>query len=405
MLKKLRIKFVCINMTIITIMLIFIFYTIIHITQKNLEQNNLQMMQEIASDPLSLTKPGDSSAIRLPYFTLKLDNQRNILETGSSYSMLTDRAYFEDLIDASYALPEKTGILQDYHLCYMQVSTPTSHLLIFMDISTEISTMEHLTRNCILIGMISFFVFLGISIFFANWAVRPVDRAWTQQKQFIADASHELKTPLTVILTNAELLKAPVYDSEQQKHFTDHILIMAKQMQELVEGLLELSRIDNGSLKTIMRNLDLSLMTENALYPFEPLYFENKLTLHTEIEPGIQVHGSEGHLKQVLDILLDNAMHYSNVSSEVTVTLKRQKMYCTLSVRSHGDSLPEEELKNIFKRFYRTDQSRKRSDNYGLGLSIAKSIVEEHRGKIWAKSREGVNTFHVRLQCLQKNII
>lgn len=397
MLKKLRIKFVCINMTIITIMLIFILYTVIHFTQKSLEQTNIQMMQEIANDPLYLTRPGDGSAIRLPYFTLKLDQNRNILETSSSYDTLTSESYFKALIDASFSSSEKTGILKDYNLRFMQISTPTGLFLIYMDISTEISTIQNLTRNCILIGIISFFIFLGISIFFANWAVRPVDKAWTQQKQFIADASHELKTPLTVILTNAELLKAPDYDTEHRIHFTDNILVMAKQMQSLVEGMLELSRIDNGSMKTVMHNLDFSSLVETSLYPFEPLYFEQGLELLSEIDNGIQTYGSESHLKQVVEILLDNAQKYAAPSSQVTIKLQRQKLYCTLSIQSHGDTLSDEDLKNIFKRFYRTDKTRSRSGSYGLGLSIAKSIIDEHHGKIWAESQEGINTFYVRL--------
>ncbi|MGN0422629.1 MAG: sensor histidine kinase [Lachnospiraceae bacterium] len=402
MLKKLRIKFVCINMTIITIMLVSILYTVIHFTQANLEQTNTQMLQEIASNPLYLSRPGDPSNIRLPYFTLKTDNNGNILESASSYYNLSDNSFFRELIDTSFSEPEKTGVLKDYNLRYLRVSTPASQFLIFMDISSEISAIENLTRNCIIIGIISFFAFLGISIFFANWAVRPVEKAWTQQKQFIADASHELKTPLTVILTNTELLKSPDYDGKRKASFSDNISIMAKQMQGLVEGLLELSRIDNGSMKTAMQTIDFSALVQNSVYLYEAIYFENELELTSDIENRIQVKGNEDHLKQVLEIFLDNALKYASAPSEVHVTLQRQRLFCILSVRSMGDSISEEDLKKIFQRFYRIDKSRNHSENYasesyGLGLSIAKSIVEEHHGKIWAESKNGVNTFYVRL--------
>ena len=399
MLKKLRIKFVCINMAIVTIMLVFILCTVVHFTRKNLEQTNIQMMQEIATNPLYLAKPGDISNTRLPYFTLTLDNKGNILETNNYYT-LSDRDFFEELITVSSSDSGETGILKDYHLRYMRVTTPSSQFLIFMDISTEMSTIEDLTHNCILIGIFSFFAFLGISIFFANWAIKPVDRAWRQQKQFIADASHELKTPLTVILTNTELLQSPDYDNRQKSTFSENIRIVAKQMQGLVEGLLNLSRIDNGSMKMIMQDFDLSALTENIICLFEPLYFEHELELNTEIDPGIHIRGSESHLREVLDILLDNALKYATSPSRVTVCLKEQKHSCILSVQSVGETMTETDLKNIFRRFYRIDKCRNRSGSYGLGLSIAESIIKEHHGKIWAESRGGVNTFFVRLGCL-----
>lgn len=397
MLKKLRIKFVCINMTIITIMLVFILCMVIHFTKNSIEQTNIQMMQEIAADPLHLSEPGANYSARLPYFTLKLDNNGNLLEANSPYYNLSDRTYVEKLTDVSSSFHESTGILKDYQLRFMDISTPAGHFLIFMDISTEISTINNLTRNCILIGIFSFFAFLGISIFFANWAVKPVDEAWTHQKQFIADASHELKTPLTVILTNAELLKSGDYDNRQNTRFSDSILIMAKQMQGLVEGLLELSRIDNSSMKTMMQTLNFSALTENIIYLFEPVYFENGLELNSEIDSDIHIKGSENHLKQVIEILLDNALKYSVSSSQVHVTLQKQRTYCVFSVKNCGEHITDDDLKNIFKRFYRIDKSRNRAGSYGLGLSIAESILAEHHGKIWAESKGEENTFFVRL--------
>ncbi|MGN0406265.1 MAG: sensor histidine kinase [Bariatricus sp.] len=400
MLKKLRIKFVCINMTIITIMLVFILCTIIHFTRQNMERADLQMMQEIAADPLSLMHPSYASPVRLPYFSLKVTSGGELVEANSIYYNLSDKSFLTQLADASFSASENTGLLEDYHLRFLHVATPTDHFLIFLDISTEITTLENLTRNCILIGIASFFVFLGISIFFANWAVRPVEQAWKQQKQFIADASHELKTPLTVIRTNAELLPSPDFTPEQKHRFSDNILTMSRQMQGLVEGMLELSRIDSSSQKADMQNIDFSALVENALYPFEPLFFENGLELDSEIDREVRVRGSENHLKQVVEILLDNALKYAVSPSQVKVKLQRHKLDCVFSVSSHGDTISEENLKNIFRRFYRMNESRSWDGSYGLGLSIAQSIVIEHHGKIWAESKDGINTFFVRLRIL-----
>lgn len=402
MLKKLRIKFICINMAIITLMLAVIFCLVIYFTHSSLEQSNQQMLQEIAADPLYLARPGDTSRIRLPYFTLRLDGRNRPLEVAGSYSRLSsEEDYLQHLIELSLASREPTGLLPDYNLRFLHFSTPSDDFLIFMDVSTEFSTMENLTRSCLLIGGFSFFAFLGISILLANWAVRPVDQAWNQQKQFIADASHELKTPLAVILTNTELLQSSSFSREKKEHFLDNIRTMAGQMQKLVEGMLELSRIDSGSVQARMEKLNLSSLTEETLYPFEPLYFESGRQLESEITPGIQVNGNASQLRQLLEILLDNALKYSSAASSVSVRLQKVRHSCLLQVASCGETLSEEELKRIFQRFYRTDSSRSRNGSYGLGLSIAGKIVEKHRGKLWAESRDGVNTFYVHLNCLR----
>lgn len=402
MLKKLRIKFICINMAIITLMLAVIFCLVIYFTHSSLEQSNQQMLQEIAADPLYLARPGDTSRIRLPYFTLRLDGRNRPLEVAGSYSRLSsEEDYLQHLIELSLASREPTGLLPEYNLRFLHFSTPSDDFLIFMDVSTEFSTMENLTRSCLLIGGFSFFAFLGISILLANWAVRPVDQAWNQQKQFIADASHELKTPLAVILTNTELLQSFSFSREKKEHFLDNIRTMAGQMQKLVEEMLELSRIDSGSVQTRMEKLNLSSLTEESLYPFEPLYFESGRQLESEVAPGIQVNGNASQLRQLLEILLDNALKYSSAASSVSVRLQKVRHSCLLQVASCGEALSEEELKRIFQRFYRTDSSRSRNGSYGLGLSIAGKIVEKHRGKLWAESRDGVNTFYVRLNCLR----
>lgn len=138
------------------------------------------------------------------------------------------------------------------------------------------------------------------------------------------------------------------------------------------------------------------------MFQFEPLAFENNLSLQSELTKDIWVTGSPEHLKQVCAILLDNALKYSDPDAEILVTLKKQGRHCLLSVTSYGDTIAPADLKRIFQRFYRTDQSRSRSGSYGLGLSIAESIVKKHHGKIWAESADRRNTFFVQLQLLTK---
>jgi len=238
--------------------------------------------------------------------------------------------------------------------------------------------------------------FLGLSILLSRWAIKPVEKAWDQQRQFVADASHELKTPLAVIMANAELLQnAP--NQENNLKYSQNILSTTYQMRTLVENMLEMARVDNGQQKITMSPLNLSEFVSDGALSFQLLYQEQEKELHCQVQEDISICGSEQHLYQVLDVLLDNALKYSCPHSRVTVNLTGSGRHCVLSVASLGDPISKEDLQNIFKRFYRGDKARVRDGSYGLGLSIAKTIVEAHKGKIWAQSKEGVNTFFVQL--------
>lgn len=397
MIKKLRLKFICINMTIVTIMLILIMGMVVQFTKFKMSQAGTQMLSSLASNPLYLIKPNDRLKVNLPYFSVRLDSHGELVEYISSSYDLPDQNYLQEIIDKSYCIHEKTGVLEEYQLRYMHVDTPVDRFIVFIDMSHEITTINTLTRNCIFTGFLGFFIFLGISIFLANWAVKPVERAWSQQKQFIADASHELKTPLTVILTNAELLQNPTFDSDKKSHFAKCIYQTAAQMRNLVEGLLELSRIDNGMLKSEMELQNFSTLVRDSVYCFEPLFFENNLILEADIEPELYLHAAYLQLKQVVDILLDNAMKYSTPNTQVNLELSGHGNNCELSISNHGDTISPKDLKNIFRRFYRIDQSRSGSGSYGLGLSIAQEIIHSHHGEIGAESTDGVTTFYVRL--------
>ena len=397
MLKRLRIKFICINMLIVTAMLCVIFGMVVHFTRQNLESESLRMMQAIATNPFRPGRPGQRPVeVQLPYFVLELGQTGELISVGGYYDLF-DEDSLHEIIETTFKAREHSGILEEYNLRYQRVVTPMAQRIVFVDMSSERSTLEHLVRTCAAIGGASLLAFFLISLFLAHWAIKPVERAWTQQRQFVADASHELKTPLTVILTNAELLQGPDRDESSRAQFSESILSMANQMRGLVESLLELARVDSGTVKTTATHLNFSELVLEAILPFEPLYFEHNLEIRSTIEQNVKVNGSEAHLRQVTEILLDNAMKYSSSPATVRVELKRHGFHCLLSVSNPGEPIPLEELRNIFKRFYRTDKVRTMNHSYGLGLSIAESIVKEHKGRIWAESKGGFNSFYVEL--------
>lgn len=399
MLKRLRIKFVCFTMAIVTVMLCVIFGTVYYFTSKSLEAESIQMMQTIAANPFQLGRPNEvQEEVRLPYFILQTVGQYGeLIAMESGYYDLSDEELLKEIWTVSFSSDEQTGILKEYNLRFYRTAASQTQRIIFADISSELATLDHLVKTCISIGTLSLLVFFGISLLLAHLAVKPIERAWTQQRQFVADASHELKTPLTVIMTNAELLQSSGYDEASRAQFSSSILTMSRQMRGLVESLLELARVDNGTAKMTLTALDFSGLVSDAVLPFEPLYFEKGLGLDCQIEEGIKLKGSESHLRQVMDILLDNAMKYSSPMGTVRIGLKRQGSHCLLSVSNPGEQISQEDLKNIFKRFYRIDKARSMNQSYGLGLSIAEEIVSAHRGRIWAESAAGLNTFYVLL--------
>ena len=161
--------------------------------------------------------------------------------------------------------------------------------------------------------------------------------------------------------------------------------------------MLDLARTDSGQGNLVLSQVDLSKLVSDAVLPFEPVFFEAGLTLTTDIQPGITLRGSGQHLRQTADILLDNARKYAEAPGDVTVTLTRSSGRCHLAVSNPGPEISKEDLKNIFKRFYRSDTAHTQRGSYGLGLSIAQNIVLRHHGRIWAESKNGRNTFFVEL--------
>ena len=398
MLKRLRIKIVCFTMAIVAIMLCVIFGLVYYFTKSDLEAESLRMMQTVAINPFQLGRPAERpDEVRLPYFTLQIGPRGEVIAAGGGYYDLSDEAFLEELIEAAFSSREQAGVLKEYNLRFCRVAAPPSQCIVFADMSIEQATLSNLIRTSLVIGMLSLLVFLGISLYLAHIAVKPVEQAWRQQKQFVADASHELKTPLTVILTNAELLQSSGQSEGAKTQFSNSILTMSHQMRGLVESLLELARVDNGAVQMAFEELEFSQLVADAVLPFEPLCFEQGLKLFCDIEDGIKLKGSRSHLRQVIDILLDNAMKYSTPQGEVVIGLKKQGRSCLLSVSNPGEPISPEDLKNIFKRFYRVDKVRSMNHSYGLGLSIAEGIVTGHHGKIWAESTDGVNRFAVLL--------
>ena len=399
MIRKLRIKFVCIVMVIAMLMVGSILGVVIHFTGTSMEMQSISMMRTIAASPFQQGAPGKpmDDEVRLPFFTVQISSCGELITTGGGYFDLTDREYLQQIVNLVLSADQKSGELKDYNLRYLVAMSPAGISIVFADTATETATIRSMVYSCMFIFAAAMLVFLGISILLSRWAIKPVAKAWDQQRQFVADASHELKTPLAVIMANAELMQNEETTETDKKQFSANILSTTYQMRSLVENMLEMARVDNGTVKMHFAPLDMSDLVSNAVLSFQFLYEEKGMGLRLAISEGISVNGSEQHLYQGMDVLLDNALKYGSPNSMVSVDVVTSGRNCILSVASPGEPLSEEELKNIFKRFYRADKARSLNGSYGLGLSIAESIVAAHKGKIWAESKNGYNIFYVQI--------
>ena len=273
-----------------------------------------------------------------------------------------------------------------------------------VNISANLSTIKTTSFIFALVIGAAMVVIAVITLYFSRWAMRPLVSAWTKQKRFISDASHELKTPLSVIMSSAQMLK---YDVEPDNKWLANIENQSELMNELIKDLLELAKLDETSEDIVMEEFDLSTMVENAALEFEATAFETGREYTQSIEEGITYKGNESMLRHLVTILIDNALKHSDEGGRVNVSLEKIKTLTDnipyagklnstrpgkiiLQVYNTGGGIKKEEREKIFERFYRSDESRSRkTGGYGLGLSIAKTIVDAHKGEITADGKEG----------------
>ena len=336
-----------------------------------------------------------------PILVLKISSDRTIqILKNTLYTSETPDT--ESLVSQVEASTQEFGKLPEEHLRFLKDHTAPdgSVRYAFGDTYSEEQSLQHQFTSSLLIGVGAFLIFLVFAVWFSGWAVKPVEEAWKRQRQFAADASHELKTPLTVILSNAGLIAvSPELTDPEDKRRVGYIQAEAGRMKELVEELLFLARSDAGRLAAEKTHLDLSFLIESCALTFEPVAFDQGKQIETDVEPDLAIDGEEQKLKQLAEILLDNACKYSDPGSTIRVSLKQSaEKKLRFTVTSQGTPLTKEEQKQIFERFYRADPSRGKTGGYGLGLAIAQEITRLHGGKIWAES-DGVreNRFIVEI--------
>ena len=396
MIRKLRLKFVAICMALVTAILAAVFFSVYFSMARNISDLSRQVLYRVVQEESvggSMTRPDISiniggDRVLLPYFTISIwhtGNSYSAYVTGGTYANLEDTEELTTILQECLEQGKQEGTISGYHLRYLRQDNGLYEKLAFVDMSMEQAILYKMMRSYLAIALVAVLLLLGVSILLAWWTTRPVEKAWKQQHQFLSDASHELKTPLTVILSNAELLEAASLE-ERPARWADNIHSEAQQMKSLVEEMLTLARADNMVRTAVLTEVSLSDVAADCALAFEPVAFEAGKPLDYQITEDVTVLGDRDKLRQLVSVLLDNASKYGADGGTITLTLQKTDRQARLTVSNPGEPIPADQLSHLFERFYRADASRGEKSGFGLGLPIARTIAQEHKGALKAES-------------------
>lgn len=325
-------------------------------------------------------------------YTFLLDRNNNIINKISHSELefnteITEKA--NQILSNNYENKIKINCLYFSNISY---NLRTGQHLIIVDTSNvRARLLSLLSISLVMIFLIELVAYY-ISKYITKWITYPVEEIFNKQKDFIADASHELKTPLAVMMASIDCIEV----NKKNEKYINNMKSESDRMNNLITKLLDLSKSESGTNKELYEINNLSKIVEKRTLVFESLAFENNVNIETQIEKDIMIKCSKSEIDEVVSILIDNAIRHGYNNSVIQINLYKNKNYIILEVVNNGDSIPDGECEKIFERFYRGDKSRNRDSNrYGLGLAIAKNIINNHNGQIRAFSKNNITTFRV----------
>lgn len=326
--------------------------------------------------------------------------------TGTDNALGLDSGTARSAVEAVQQAQQDTdtsnvrGHIPSLNLYYQALAVNGTTTIVLASENYIDQNMLTLVGTLAAVSVMAFGAFFLISLFLSRWALRPVEHAWKQQQQFVADASHELKTPLTVIIANNSILMSqPEMTVESQMKWIESTETETHLMQGLVSDMFELARPEDVERTVACGGVDFSDLVQSTVLQFESVAFEHGVRLEDSIAPDLFVEGDASRLQRMVSTLMDNACKYVDEQGSVSVVLERAGATCRLCVTNTGPAIDPEDLPHLFDRFYRSDKARTRGKGgFGLGLSIAKSVVDDHRGSIEASSNvDGSTSFTVVL--------
>lgn len=370
----------------------------------------------------------DAPTTSVPVAVYYCDPNNNTAQLNEFSSATIPDSTLENALQKTCDSDNAHGFLNGSNLFFAKHEMDGGTIVAFADGSTA-TAWQSLAGKLAVAGIVALGVLFLINLAFSRWALEPVRKAWKQQHQFVADASHELKTPLAIILANnAILLERKNESISSQVKWIENTQIEAERMQGLITRMLDLARMDvekaelkNGARMISASSIDLSRLVERGALAFESVAYEQGLSWTSSIEPGISTQGDAQRLQQLVAILLDNACKYANTCGWINVELHSKNRYVRLTVANSGEPIPKSDLPYLFDRFYRTSKPRThnahrdeslvhseeraldisrttfRPDGYGLGLAIAQEIACAHGGELSVTSTPEKTAFTLEL--------
>ena len=396
MIKKLRTKFIGLSMLSLLLVLVAIMGSINLLNYRQtveeadailtvLEANNgvfpkpELFKKSDAIRPMSPETPYESR-----YFTVLLDTSGNVVaaDTGKIAAVDTSTAleYAHSVLETS----RTQGFVEDYR--YRKQTTGTGTRVIFLDCGRSLSTFRSFLLTSCGISVLGLLAVLCLMLLFSKRIIKPVSESYKKQRRFITDAGHEIKTPLSIIDADVDVLEMDLGENE----WLQDIQKQTGRLTELTNSLICLSRMEEDPSRFQMIDFPVSDVVSETVQSFQALAKSQSKTFTSQIQPMLSLHGDEKAIRQLLSILLDNALKYCGAEGAVSLSLERLGRTIRLCVFNTAESVSQENLEHMFDRFYRADPSRSsKTGGYGIGLSIAEAIVAAHKGKITASSQDG----------------
>lgn len=398
MTRKLQFKFLSVFMIIMLLLSLLLAGVVYYQKKSQLEYDCMMYMLNI-NNLENRDGSGDPSMLNYPpYFVLEIDNQTDTSQVVMGEFFLAEKGLTTDELIALLAGSiEETGVLETYQVRYYNgIRGTEGHRVVFMDISYIAADLAKTRNEILLIAVPSLALMFVVGLFLSRWFARPAKQALDEQRRFVSFASHELKTPLSIISANLDLLDRSGGDEGPNAAFCyDNIRQECGRMQSLTEAMVWLALPGRSGQE---EQLDVTKLLQEEVLRFEVRAFEEGHALKADVAEGLSLRCDRMQLLTVVDVLLDNALKYCATGGDIRLAARRcttiSRRTIQISVGNPGEAISKSEYENIFKPFYQTDQAGKGA---GIGLAIAREIVTALRGQIRVEHKDGLNWFTVEL--------
>lgn len=337
--------------------------------------------QDFLSPPIT-----EDTAMSAVYFLVRLDADGEVAYTDvSRIASVTEEeaGEYADTVNESGKLSGTVG-----HFKYRITVSPDNkqRAIVFLDTTSQLYTILRVLALSVFMGLLCWILMLLLVIILSKRAILPIALSVEKQKQFVTDAGHEIKTPLSIILANTDALELHSGESKWSRNIREQTM----RLNGLMQNLLTLAKMEEGQKELLFADFPADRLLEETLEPFYELARKNEIEIQTDIQPDTELHANRDNIMRLFSILMDNAVKYTNPKGKIMISLKKQEKEVLFQIKNTCDKIPEAEAERMFDRFYRGDAARtQRNGGYGIGLSAAQAIVEAHKGSIKAEYENG----------------